>query len=174
MYCCVFWCEFIDLVGFFWLLLGDPCYSLHNTKYLAITFTPKSNFRRICMESSEHKRETICPTRLVFGKKASWVFFFQNILTNPIISQILFLMTSHFRTLFRILILPTSDYSQTPPYGHPLKTDTGSLLRTAQFALTLEKENPYISLNSSRLYRHNVNTDTFFGPLNIRINGYLE
>ena len=44
MYCCVFWCEFIDLVGFFWLLLGDPYHSPHNTKYWVITFTPKSNF----------------------------------------------------------------------------------------------------------------------------------
>ena len=107
------------------------------------------------MESSEHKRETICPTRLVFGKKACWMFFFQNILTNPIIAQ--FFMTSHFRTLFRILILPTSDYSQTPPYGHPLKTDTGLLLRTAQFAFSPEKESPYISSKFKPL-----NTDTPF------------
>ena len=46
------------------------------------------------MESSEHNwaniSETICPTMLVFGKKASRMFFFQNILTNPIISQIQF------------------------------------------------------------------------------------
>ena len=41
MYCCVFWCEFIDLVGVFWLLLCDPCHSLHNTKYWVIAFTPK-------------------------------------------------------------------------------------------------------------------------------------
>ena len=56
------------------------------------------------MESSEHNwaniSETICPTMLVFGKKASWMFFFQNILTNPIISQIQYFMTSHFSTLF--------------------------------------------------------------------------
>ena len=60
-------------------------------------------FRRICMESSEHNwaniSETIYPTMLVFGKKASWMCFFQNILTNPIISQIQFFMTSHFSTL---------------------------------------------------------------------------
>ena len=50
-------------------------------------------FRRICMESSEHNwaniSEKICPTMLVFDNKASLVFSgFQNILTNPIISQI--------------------------------------------------------------------------------------
>ena len=48
-------------------------------------------FRRICMESSEHHwaniSETICPEMLVFGKQASQMLFFQNILTNPIISQ---------------------------------------------------------------------------------------
>ena len=32
MYSCVFRCEFIDLVGFFWLLLFDPCHPLHNTE----------------------------------------------------------------------------------------------------------------------------------------------
>ena len=57
------------------------------------------------MESSEHNwaniSETICPTMLVFGKKASWMFFFQNILTNPIISQIQFSMTSHFSNGFQ-------------------------------------------------------------------------
>ena len=56
------------------------------------------------MESSEHNwaniSETIRPTMLVFGKKkASWMFFFQTILMNPIISQIQFFMTSHFSTL---------------------------------------------------------------------------
>ena len=35
--------------------------------------------------------ETICPEILIFGKYASWTLFFQNILTNPIISEILFL-----------------------------------------------------------------------------------
>ena len=55
------------------------------------------------MESSKHNwaniSDTICPTMLVFGKKASWMFFVQNILTNLIISQIQFFMTSHFSTL---------------------------------------------------------------------------
>ena len=55
------------------------------------------------MESSGHNwaniSETICPTMLVFGKKASWMFFFQNILTNPIIPQIQFLWRNHFSTL---------------------------------------------------------------------------
>ena len=32
--------------------------------------------------------ETICPEMLIFDKKASWTLFFQNILTNPIISEI--------------------------------------------------------------------------------------
>ena len=52
-------------------------------------------FRRVCMEFSKHNwatiSETICPEMLIFGKWASWTFFFQNILTNPIISEISFL-----------------------------------------------------------------------------------
>ena len=55
------------------------------------------------MESSEHNwaniSETICPKVLIFGEQASWTLFFQNILTNPIISQISFSMMSHFGTL---------------------------------------------------------------------------
>ena len=43
--------------------------------------------------------ETICPKILIFGKKASWTLFFQNILTNPIISEISFLWHHHFSTL---------------------------------------------------------------------------
>ena len=35
--------------------------------------------------------ETICRQMLIFGKQASWTLFFQNILTNPIISEISFL-----------------------------------------------------------------------------------
>ena len=35
--------------------------------------------------------ETICPEMLIFGNKASWTLFFQNILTNTIISEISFL-----------------------------------------------------------------------------------
>ena len=34
--------------------------------------------------------ETICPQMLIFGKQASWTLSFQNILTNPIISEISF------------------------------------------------------------------------------------
>ena len=52
--------------------------------------------------------ETICPEMLIFGKYASWTLSFQNILTNPIISEISFLwrhtlvlyqaiMQNHFR-----------------------------------------------------------------------------
>ena len=56
------------------------------------------------MESSQHNwaniSETICPELLIFGEQASWTLFFQNSLTNPIISQISFSMTSHFGTLF--------------------------------------------------------------------------
>ena len=47
------------------------------------------------MEFSKHNwamiSETICPKMLIFGKQASWTLFFQNILTNPIISEISFL-----------------------------------------------------------------------------------
>ena len=47
------------------------------------------------MESLEHNwaniSEKICLEVLVIGKKASWMLFFKNILTNPIISQIYFL-----------------------------------------------------------------------------------
>ena len=47
------------------------------------------------MEFSEYNwatiSETICPEMLIFGKYASWTLFFQNILTNPITSEILFL-----------------------------------------------------------------------------------
>ena len=32
--------------------------------------------------------ETIYPEMLIFGTRASWMLFFQNILTNPIISKI--------------------------------------------------------------------------------------
>ena len=44
------------------------------------------------MESLEHNwaniSETICPEMLFIGKQASWMLFFQNVLTNPINSQI--------------------------------------------------------------------------------------
>ena len=47
------------------------------------------------MEFSKHNwaaiSQTICPELLIFGKEASWRLLFQNILTNPIISEILFL-----------------------------------------------------------------------------------
>ena len=47
------------------------------------------------MEFSEYNwatiSETICPQMLIFGKQASWTLIFQNILTNPIISEISFL-----------------------------------------------------------------------------------
>ena len=60
------------------------------------------------MESSEHNwaniSETICPKVLIFGEQASCTLFFQNILTNPIISQISFSMTSHFGTLLTLCL----------------------------------------------------------------------
>ena len=71
------------------------------------------------MESSEHNwaniSETICPTMLVFGKKASWMFFFQTILTNPIISQIQFFVTSHFSTLLPhdVILNPKNSFCNT-------------------------------------------------------------
>ena len=37
---------------------------------------------------------------LIFGKYASWMLFFQKILTNPTISEISFLLRHHFSTLF--------------------------------------------------------------------------
>ena len=47
------------------------------------------------MEFSKHNwatiSETICPEMLIFSKQAPWTLFFQNILTNPIISEISFL-----------------------------------------------------------------------------------
>ena len=65
------------------------------------------------MESSKHNwasiSETICLTMLVFGKKASWLCFFRNILTNPIISQIQFFMTSHFSTLLSKILFNRSE-----------------------------------------------------------------
>ena len=36
--------------------------------------------------------ETICPEMLIVGKYASWTLIFQNILTNPMISEISFLL----------------------------------------------------------------------------------
>ena len=56
------------------------------------------------MEFSENNwatiSATICPQMLIFGKQASWTLFFQNILTNPIISEISFLWRHHFSTHF--------------------------------------------------------------------------
>ena len=46
------------------------------------------------MEFSKHNwatiSETIFPEMLIFDKQASWTLFFQNILTNAIISEIHF------------------------------------------------------------------------------------
>ena len=51
--------------------------------------------RRVCMAFSKYERaaisETICPEMLIVGKYASWTLIFQNILTNPMISEISFL-----------------------------------------------------------------------------------
>ena len=55
------------------------------------------------MEFSKHNwatiSETICPEMLIFSKYASWIFFFHNILTNPMISEMSFLWRHHFSTL---------------------------------------------------------------------------
>ena len=68
------------------------------TPYNPSNFLGGSNqkkFTRVCMEFSRQNwatiSETICPEMPIFGEKASWTFFFQNILTNPIISEISFL-----------------------------------------------------------------------------------
>ena len=40
--------------------------------------------------SKDNWATTICHEMLIFGKWASWTLFFQNILTNPVISEISF------------------------------------------------------------------------------------
>ena len=72
---------------------GDYQTTSYIIESLGLKVMTQVKFRRICMESSEHNwaniSEKICPTMLVFDNKASLVFSgFQNILTNPIISQI--------------------------------------------------------------------------------------
>ena len=72
---------------------GDYKSNSYIIESLGLKVMTQVKFRRICMESSEHNwaniSEKICPTMLVFDNKASLVFSgFQNILTNPIISQI--------------------------------------------------------------------------------------
>ena len=58
------------------------------------------------MESLEHNcgniSPTICTNMLIFGKDTFSVLISQMILTNPISSQILVFMTSHFTTLFKM------------------------------------------------------------------------
>ena len=57
-----------------------------------------------------------------------------------------------------------------PVYGHPLKTET-SLLRTVCFVLGGRKPLLFLYIQPV-LYGHpGVNTDTFYAPLNVRING---
>ena len=68
---------------------GDYQSTSYIIESLGLKVMTQVKFRRICMESSEHNWDKICPTMLVFDNKASLVFSgFQNILTNPIISQI--------------------------------------------------------------------------------------
>ena len=72
---------------------GDYQSTSYIIESLGLKVMTQVKFRSICMESSEHNwaniSEKICPTMLVFDNKASLVFSgFQNILTNPIISQI--------------------------------------------------------------------------------------
>ena len=60
-------------------------------------------FRRICMESLEHncgnKSLTICTNILIFSKDTYLVLISRMISTNPISSQTLIFVTSHFATL---------------------------------------------------------------------------
>ena len=79
----------------FFVSLERPAYSqrMNPSKFdLGLNVMTQVKFRRICVESSQYNwaniSEKICPTMLVFGKLASWMKFFQNILTNSIISQI--------------------------------------------------------------------------------------
>ena len=71
-------------------------------------------FRRNCKESSEQNGtsicKTICPTMLVFGKYTFQILSFQNIPTNPIISNIYmqFLWPHYF---IRTPYLPGSEVS---------------------------------------------------------------
>ena len=82
----------------FFFLLGKPWILgnrfLVTIRIIFFRWTPKK-FRRVCMEFSKHNwatiSEAIYPEMLIFGKWVSWTLFFQNILTNPIISEISFL-----------------------------------------------------------------------------------
>ena len=60
-------------------------------------------FRRICMESLVHNSgnilPAICTKMLIFGKDTFLIFISRMILKNPISSQILIFVTSHFTTL---------------------------------------------------------------------------
>ena len=68
------------------------------------------------MEFSKHNwatiSETICPEMLIFGKQASSTLFFQNILTNPIISEIHFydVITLVSCIIFTLLCLNRLEY----------------------------------------------------------------
>ena len=61
-------------------------------------------------------------------------------------------------------------YSHTPLYGHLLHMDS-SLLRTVCFVPAWDRKYLTFSLDSTRLIRHPVNMDTFYGPLSVCING---
>ena len=74
-----------------------------------------AKFRRICVESSDHKRclelsphQFQCTKRLIFGKGAFFILFFLSILSNPIISQIWIFVMSHFSFLFGDTAMLTS------------------------------------------------------------------
>ena len=56
---------------------------------------------------------TICPEMLIFGEWASWTLFFQNILTNPIISEI------SFYDVITLAALSHDDFTQyyNSPFG---------------------------------------------------------
>ena len=55
MHSCVFWCEFIDLVSFFGLLLFDPChFSSQNTKWQG----PNNNSQKNQTKSMNSQQKT--------------------------------------------------------------------------------------------------------------------
>ena len=58
-------------------------------------------------------------------------------------------------------------YRRIRLYGHRIKIWTPRYYE--QFSLSLWTARPHISLRSTRLIRHPVNMDTFYGPLCVRI-----
>ena len=76
-------------------IVAQLCLKNSTETLLNFFWVDPKKIRRVCMEFSKYNwatiSETICPEMLIFGKYASWTLFFQNILTNPITPEILFL-----------------------------------------------------------------------------------